>query len=152
MCKDTERRVWSNPYGDFIMNLILTRTDFTENGIFSTLCDTDGNQIAVTLEHAYDSGNGDGSYLPKIPVGTFTCKRSQHRLEGMTQDFTTFQVMDVPNHTNILFHWGNFNKDSDGCILLGNERNGDMIMNSKTTFSTFMALQDGVDEFTLVVA
>jgi len=133
------------------MNLILKRTDFIDTGIFGLLTDTDGNQVAVTLEHAFDSGNGDGTYAPKIPNGVYTCQRSQHRLEGMDHDFTTFQIMNVPNHTNILFHWGNYNQDSDGCVLLGNERNGDMIMNSKVTFQKFMDLQNGLDTFTLTV-
>lgn len=133
------------------MNLLLQRLETNAEGVFGMLSDPEGNQVAVTLEHAFDVGLGNGSYAPKIPSGVYTCQRSQHRLENMDHDFTTFQVMDVPNHTNILFHWGNYNKDSNGCVLLGNERNGDMIMNSKITFNSFMALQKDVDQFTLTV-
>jgi hypothetical protein len=133
------------------MNLKLTRNDSNANGIFGVLTDEANNQIAVTLEHSYDTGNGNGSYGPKTPPGVYVCKRSSHRLHNMDHDFTTFEVTNVPGHTNILVHWGNYNADSDGCILVGDERNGDMIMNSKVTFAKFMSLQDGVDQFTLTI-
>jgi hypothetical protein len=133
------------------MDLTLKRNDYTPEGIFSTLTDESGAVIAITLDHAYDSGHGDGSYQPKLRPGTYSCIRGTHRLHNMTHDFETFEITGVKGHTNILFHAGNFNKDSDGCVLLGNERHGDMIMNSKVTFSYFMSLQEGVDQFTLTV-
>ncbi len=138
------------------MNMTLERTDFEADGILGILLDDKDFFVAHTLEHAYGTGAGDGSYTPKVPVGTYTCKRSPHRLHGMSVTFETFQLMDVPNHSNILLHWGNFNKDSDGCILLGQEvttgpKGEHMITNSRATFVKFMDLQDGVDTFTLTV-
>lgn len=74
----------------------------------------------------------------------------------MTKDFQTFEIMDVPGHDNILFHWGNYNKDSEGCVLLGkaevSQANGQhMITSSKETFDIFMKYLAGVNEFTLTV-
>lgn len=74
----------------------------------------------------------------------------------MQQPFTTFEVMNVPGHTNILFHSGNFNSDSEGCILLGSGvkvlKNGEwMLVNSKSMFEDFMKTQDSVNEFQLTV-
>lgn len=132
------------------MDITLTRNDFSENGIFGELKDADGNLIAVTLEHAYPQD--DGSFAPKIPVsGTFQCVRGMHQLEGMTAQFETFEITGIAGHVNILFHAGNYNKDSSGCCLLGQARSGDMIVNSKLTFAKFMQLQNGTDQFTLTV-
>lgn len=130
------------------MDLTLTRTDFTPDGIFGKIAG-DGFK-AYTVEHAYEAPDGS-AYVPKIPTGTYTCVRGQHRLDHMTEDFTTFEVTNVPGHAGILFHWGNWNKDSDGCILLGSSRVSNMVTHSVDTFHNFMALQDGVDQFTLVV-
>lgn len=140
------------------MNLVLTRLFNEIDGAFSRIDSEDNSFQCVGLEHAYDSGNGDGSYSPKLQAGTYTCKRSMHRLHGMTQDFETFQIMDVPGHSNILFHWGNYNDDSDGCVLLGrrmvpnpDSSGTNMITSSKNTFNAFMDAQKGVDTFTLTV-
>lgn len=134
------------------MNCILKRTDYLAEGIFGELTDSNGNTLAVTLEHSYDSGDGPSCYIPKLSRGIYTCVRhAPNRLP-----YYTFEVQNVPNFqrkpvTGILIHIGNYNSDSDGCVLLGDERNGDMIMNSKATFQKFMDLQVGVEEFTLTV-
>jgi hypothetical protein len=130
------------------MNLRLERRLYREDGIFSDLKDENGKVIAVTLEHSYDN-------TPKIPNGTFTCKRGQHRLHDMVSDFTTFEIENIPGHFNILFHWGNFNKDSDGCVLVGQSVafvNGTkMITKSKDSFDRFMQLQNSLNSFQLTV-
>ena len=73
----------------------------------------------------------------------------------MLAAFITFEITDVPGHTGILFHMGNYNKDSDGCVLLGEEAvptsEPTMVTNSVVTFNSFMASQSGVDTFQLVV-
>jgi Family of unknown function (DUF5675) len=131
------------------MDCVLTRTETGPSGTFGKLFDSDNNQIAVTLEHSYQQP--DGSWEPKIPAGSYTCQRGQHQLESMTSPFTTFQVTNVPGHTNVLLHMGNYDKDSDGCILLGDQIVGSMITHSVNTFNNFMTMQDGVDQFTLEV-
>lgn len=84
-----------------------------------------------------------------------------HLLEGMARPFEAFEVLNVPPFegkpvTGILFHVGNFNSDSCGCILVGKmvstRPDGSlMIASSRETFASFMAMQSGVDAFTLVV-
>jgi hypothetical protein len=78
----------------------------------------------------------------------------------MNAPFQAFEVQNVPDFqgkpvTGILFHVGNFNADSDGCILLGsvlyNVNEPWMIRSSTPTFNKFMALQKNVTEFTLTV-
>src|SRR5258708_4198840 len=138
------------------MNLTLTRNQQRSDGIFGNLIDENNNEIAVTLEHAYV--NPDGSFDPKLPVGIFTCQRSQHQLEGMASPFITFEIMAVPGHSNILFHWGNYNQDSSGCVLVGrrvlpnpDDSSSLMITSSKNTWLKLMDIQNGIDSFQLTV-
>lgn len=133
------------------MNLILTHQSFNSWGIISALTDESGKQIATCLEHAYLQD--DGSYLPKTPDGTYTCVRGQHQLAGMSHPFETFEITNVPGHTNILLHVGNYNKDSEGCVLVGADvaPSEQMIVNSKAAFANFMSIEAGLDSFTLTV-
>lgn len=109
--------------------------------------------ICWTLDHAYPVGIGNDPE-PKLYDGVFTCVRGPHRLHGMTEDFETFEITGVKGHTDILFHWGNWNKNSDGCVLTGRALiKGDpwMVTDSRDTFAEFMKLQEGVDSFQLTV-
>jgi hypothetical protein len=74
----------------------------------------------------------------------------------MTEDFITFEIMGVPNFngvpvTGVLFHWGNYDKDSEGCVLMGSSETPTMIGNSRTTWAAFMDSLNGVDSFQLEV-
>ena len=125
----------------------LLRSEFRDDGIIGTLYNEQGDQLAVTLEHAYDG-------QPKLPAGHYLCKRGKHQLKH-SDPFETFEVTGVTGHTGILFHTGNWNKDSDGCILLGRTVTGStegwMITNSHLTFAYFMHDLVGVDAFLLTV-
>lgn len=131
------------------MNLLLTRIDKSSDGIFSTLQSEDGAVLFHTLEHAYE---GAGGWCPKVQPGMYVCKRSLHRLHGMDHDFETFEITGVHGHEGILFHWGNYSRDSEGCVLVGENRLDQMITNSRESFDKFMALQRDCNEFTLRVA
>lgn len=125
------------------MNMVLHRYEEGAQGIFGKLYGVDAE--FDTLEHSFA-----GRAL--IPPGNYRCVRGPHRLHGMTKDFETFEVLGIPGHSGLLFHWGNYNRDSQGCILVGASRQGDMICGSRAAFATFMALQKGEDSFLLVVA
>lgn len=133
------------------MDLILQRHQLKSTGIFGSLASAD-EIVAVTLEHAFQNGD---LWLPAIPEGVYTCQRGMHQLEGMKEPFETFEIMNVPGHTGILFHVGNYNRDSSGCVLLGSmiisDSAGDMITGSSKTFQKFMQLQAPVEMFQLTV-
>lgn len=141
------------------MNLALNHGDRGAEGIFGTLLSVDEDHfVAATLEHAYP--DGEGGWAPRIHPGTFSCKRGRHRLADMAEDFETFEITGVEGHANLLFHWGNWNENSHGCVLLGEaqaegphagKNHVEMITNSRAAFARFMQLQEGVDEFTLEV-
>lgn len=130
------------------MNLKLIRKTRIASGIFGVILDDQDQQIAVTLEHAYRDYSGN--YGPKLPRGVYTCKRGTHALKDGIP-FEAFEILNVPGHTGVLFHVGNYNEDSEGCVLLGDEVNGNMITQSKDAFKEFMALQEGCDEFQIQV-
>jgi hypothetical protein len=136
------------------MDLLLTRKELCVDGVFSELTDMKGNFKFVTLEHAYQSV--PGTFFPKLPDGVYICARGQHQLHSMPAPFETFEVTQVPLHVGILFHVGNYNADSEGCILLGvgmghKLGGGKMIVNSRVAFANFMDLQKELDSFTLTV-
>jgi Family of unknown function (DUF5675) len=136
--------------------LELTRIDYLQTGIFGTLIDPNNDFAVFTLEHAYPIANADSTstnWAPKVPKGVYKCIRGQHQLKGMTEPFVTFEVTEVPGHTGILFHCGNTEADSEGCILLGMERDGDKeILQSREAFQLFIKNLEGIDQFTLVIS
>lgn len=131
----------------------LERSDFTRSGIFGGLYKGEQTLPAFyTLEHAYPDIVDPGAWEPKVPTGTYTCVRGTHSL-AHSGPFETFEITGVPGHQGILFHVGNTNDDSEGCVLLGTSRSTltPMILESKKAFAAFMELMKGVDSFTLVV-
>jgi len=133
------------------MDLKLTRTSFEMSGIYGQITRPDGSLFCVTLEHSYPGGTGPIIYAPKIPPGQYVCKRGMHLLEGHSIPFETFEITNVPGHTNCLVHVGNVGDDSSGCVLVGASRLNNMIVQSRITFDAFMQLQTGVGEFKLEV-
>jgi hypothetical protein len=131
--------------------MILQRIDSNVFGVFGSLLSDDGAEICKTLEHAYPKIDSRGvSYFAKLPTGNFRCSRGLHRLR-QGDPFDTFEVLDVPGHTGILFHPGNYNRDSDGCVLLGEAISDNALVRSAKAFSYFMRRLQYVDCFTLTV-
>jgi Family of unknown function (DUF5675) len=137
----------------------LTRTAYRSDGIFGRIYNDHGVPLAYTLEHAYQQE--DGNFLPKVAEGTYNCILGSHELEGMTHPFQAYMLENVPPFmglpvTNILIHMGNFDRDSNGCIVLGRtiatQMDGSlMVTNSVNTFEDFMNGLSGVSSFTLEV-
>lgn len=127
--------------------LRLIRREFREDGVFSELKDEKGNILAQCLEHSY-------SGKPKLPFGKFMCRRGIHKLHDL-KPFETFEITGVRGHSGILFHIGNWNADSDGCVLLGGgiaaSKKGQMITASRQTFHDFMDILADIDSFELLV-
>ena len=151
------------------MDLTYLRRMYRPDGVFSLVSSDDtGAAFGVVLEHAYWD-DAQQRYLPILQPGVYDCVRGPHRLDGMTEDFETFEILNVVDqnqkkHSGVLFHWGNWNRDSKGCSLLGehfavaddpkdNAPNTpvEMITNSRATFAKFMEMQKGVNRFKLTV-
>jgi hypothetical protein len=130
------------------MELTLYRYPITPDdvGVFGYLLTEDGAAICETLEHDFGG-------KPIVPPGKYTCVKGEHCLKN-GRPFTTFEVTGVPGHWGILFHCGNKNADSQGCILVGDtfDSNGEgMILGSRNAFKRFMEYVGNTKEFTLHV-
>ncbi len=132
--------------------MILHRQEYLSTGIFGTLSSEFSDLVLMTLEHAYQTTQAPLEYYPKLVAGVYTCTRGMHRLSGMANYFETFEVTNVPGHTGILFHRGNTNNDSAGCILLGMSRYEEMgILSSRMAFEKFMTFFKDINNFELTV-
>ena len=126
------------------MRNTLNRVDYSEGGIFGQFFfENDSLPFCVTLEHSF---NG----VPVVPLGVFNCVRGVHRLsDGVA--FETFEITGIDGHSGLLFHAGNFNDDSHGCVLLGESRAINYITNSRKKFNDFMMRLQGIDQFQIEV-
>lgn len=48
-------------------------------------------------------------------------------------------LLNVLNYEGVRIHWGNYSKDTDGCVLLGETKGVNFIGQSKSAFAKFMA-------------
>jgi len=79
----------------------------------------------------------------------YLCKKRMSRFGE------TFEIMDVPDRTGILFHAGNFLGATAGCVLLGQYvaklRGERGVFNSGNTMKAFMEIMKDIDEFLLTI-
>jgi len=103
--------------------------------------------FAVTLELPWADNIKNVSC---IPYGHYNCQRHT-RPNGDV----TFEIMDVRNRTNILFHVANYTSDLKGCIGIGESfavlPKGEGIAYSSNGFKEFMKKLDGENYFQLEI-
>lgn len=84
-----------------------------------------------------------------IPAGSYFCRRFHGK---KWQD--TFEIL-VKGHTALLFHAGNTEEETEGCILLGDEvgeLNGKRaVLASGKAFCAFMKMMNNDQEFNLFI-
>ena len=138
------------------MRIILNRLSHTTHGTFGVLMDDTAVPFAITMERPWLNNQKS---ISCIPDGVYTAKRCRHSEEYNFKDSPkfgdTFVVENVPNRSHILFHTGNLDDDSHGCILVGEQfgvlGNNPAILASKAGFKEFFRLTSNVHEFQLVI-
>lgn len=133
-------------------DLTLRRVSLHPERTYGVLIREDAVPFALTLEREADDNRASEPGRPGacIPAGTYVCKRVRSPRFG-----DTFEVRNVPGRSHILFHKGNIEDDSRGCILVGESFNPvlgkDGIVASAQGFSQFLALNADRMEFTLTI-
>lgn len=114
---------------------------------YGVLLRDDGVPFALTLERPWLSNMKNRSCIPE---GRYVAKRHVSPRFG-----ETFWVQDVPGRSEILFHKGNIDDDSHGCILVGEQfgwvKGEDGILASAPGFDEFMRLNEGKEEIVIVI-
>ncbi|MDD5532379.1 MAG: DUF5675 family protein [Syntrophales bacterium] len=125
------------------MKAKIVRLETTEQGALGVLI-LDGEIFCCTLQP-------DAADLKRfhIPAGKYICKR----FHGQKWP-DTFEII-CEGHTAVLFHSGNIEEHSEGCILLGASfgrlKGARAVLNSGATFEVFMKRLKGVDRFNLEI-
>lgn len=125
------------------------RRDVPQRGILIY----EGEPFLSTLELPWQDNEPNASC---IPPGRYYCTRVKDRtLAGGTIIPNTFEVNDVKGRSGILFHVGNFAKDTHGCILLGigfDEMPGyPMITRSQDAFDRFLKVTRRYNSFSIFI-
>lgn len=129
---------------DHSRRMELVRVSVGNDGAFGVLIHSN-YPFAVTLEPTYT----ERRHI-KIPPGRWKCRKSFFHRGG----YRTFEV-EVPNHSRILFHRGNVEPDTDGCILVAKSfgwlRGRAAILDSRKGFAEFLGLTKDWPDFDLFV-
>jgi hypothetical protein len=129
-----------------MMDIIIKRISFGSWGTFGVMMDDDTQQpLFVTVERPWLNNQHKVSC---IPPGQYVCRRIDSPKHG-----DCFEVMNVPDRDMIEIHSANLAEQLEGCIAPGmqfGEVNGTpAVMNSKQAVASFMAMQQGLNEFNL---
>lgn len=111
-----------------------------------TLESADGDFKVFTLERPWMENR---PYVSCIPTGKYHAFRSWYN----AGDYEVFELADVPGRTEILFHVGNYLKNTEGCILvgMGYDRDVPAVWSSRTAFKQLMDYTAGLDGFEISV-
>ena len=124
----------------------LIRLEKSDQGTFGVL-KLDGAVFCVTLE---PEDRNNAANVSCIPEGEYLARRVNSPRFG-----ETFEITGVPDRSHILFHAGNVEGDTHGCVLLGRSygrlRGDRAVLNSGDTFKAFLAAASEIDTFPVAV-
>lgn len=124
----------------------LIRLEESEQGTIGVL-KIDKEVFCHTLEPADMLNKANVSC---IPAQQYICQRVRSPKFG-----NTFEIMNIPGRSHVLFHSGNTADDTLGCILLGltvgRLKGQRAVLNSGKTFSVFMATMSKESKFHLTI-
>ena len=128
------------------MKAKLIRVEQSSDGVRGVLS-LDNEAFCVTME---PEEKDNQAFVSCIPVGSYVCERySSDKYPN------TFEITEVPGRYNVLFHAGNTEDDTAGCVLVaqhfGKLKGKRAVLNSGNTFKEFMARMDQVDRFLLTI-
>jgi len=127
------------------VTLVRLNTD-PNHGTFGVLL-IDGETFCVTLE-PYKRDNQVG--VSSIPTGQYICERYSSQKYP-----NTFEITGVAGRTKVLFHKGNVDRATRGCVLLGQYfgklKSERAVLNSGATFGAFLVALKNESKFMLTI-
>jgi len=128
------------------MNVVeIVRLEESEEGTFGIL-KINKEVFCCTLEPQDKANQTNAS---SIPAQQYICKRTVSPRHG-----DTFSVTNVPERLHVLFHAGNIDDHTAGCILLGQYfgklKGNRAVLNSGITFEHFLEVL-GKEPFHLTI-
>ena len=118
-----------------ILKRIAKRADYT----IGRLTDEKGDRICDTLEPTWRNYKGGELKVPKksaVPEGTYRVVVTKSWKFGKYLPL----LVGVPGFEGIRIHSGNTNKDTDGCILVGQNLEKGKVLMSRMTLERLMKL------------
>lgn len=114
---------------------------------------SEGEPLCLTLELPWRNNEAQ---LSCIPDGDYVCRRDTNRkTSGGLLIPETYEVVNVPQRSGILFHVGNVSLDTHGCILLGSKfgyiDSNAAVLQSREAFELFIKTLKGVLKFQLEI-
>lgn len=138
-----------------MLTLHMSRFAESDWGTMGRLFVPDGPDL-YTLEDEWENNRRN---ISRIPAGVYVCEATTY----WRHNIPTYEVTDVPDRSRILFHPGNTEEDTAGCILLGmafgpvkvvDEETGEDVVKlgvwqSQKAFNEFMEAMEGEERFRL---
>jgi len=121
------------PIQSNLINLLIIRDTFSDKSTIGELF-INGERFCDTLENPWLDNQRN---ISCIPEGEYPVRLRLAR-ESATREYLHLLVQDVPNRDYILFHRGNFPKDTSGCILVGQGTQQDVVNNSTLAMDLVM--------------
>lgn len=121
------------------VNRIAKKSTYTIGKMF-----INGNYVCDTIEDAVRDTKIQGKTA--IPAGTYqitmnikSSKFSASKYKWATKYGSYLpRLIDVPNYDGVLIHVGNDENDTEGCILVGQNKEVGKVINSVITFTALM--------------
>ena len=115
------------------MNLKLKREDFTEDSTIGKLYINDVFHCFTLEDKVRDTKIQN---ITAIPAGKYEVIISySNRFKQMMP-----LLLNVPNFQGVRIHWGNYSKDTEGCILVGNSKKVNFIGNSVAQYKKLFSI------------
>lgn len=103
-----------------------------------------GNHIGYTME---DPWNNNENNVSCIPVGTYDTDVRPAK-DSPSRNYDHMILRDVPARSYILWHVGNDEQDTEGCILPGKTAHEDMVGHSQKAFNKMMSIAKEAESIT----